>query len=465
MWFLVADTVPVHLFAKVRLMQPASPHEAQSHIVDTTMFWSASSGGVRRYLMAKRDWLAKHGGWRHTIVAPVVDGPGMVPVPGLALPGSGGYRLPLNRHACTRVLIDQQPDLIEAGDPYRLAWSALDAARARQAPTVAFCHSNLEAMARRVGQFGGQRLARNAAEAARKYVLRLYSQFDLVLAPSHSMRELLQDTGLTNVERQPLGVDSTLFHPGRHDPVWRRELCESLGLPHGTQLLLYVGRFAPEKNLGVLTEAVRRLGKPYALIAVGAGPAPPRGDRVFVRSYEADRTALARLLANVDVLVHAGDQETFGLAVLEAMASGTPVVARAADGLAELVDEEVGAAVTSLRPDAFAEAIRAVCECDGERAAGRALAARRRARRYDWERIFPLLFRRYHTLINGLPASSVERAFAGEARRRIAHGTHAPTGSLVASSIKPAPEFGVDTDIGAELDSDTLWPHSQTSLA
>jgi hypothetical protein len=40
------------------------------HVVDATMFWSATGGGVRRYLLTKHDWLARRAGWRHTIAVP-----------------------------------------------------------------------------------------------------------------------------------------------------------------------------------------------------------------------------------------------------------------------------------------------------------------------------------------------------------------------------------------------------------
>jgi hypothetical protein len=59
---------------------------AGTHVVDATMFWSATSGGVRRYLLAKHAWLTRHTGWRHTIAAPVADLPGIAPLPSLALP-------------------------------------------------------------------------------------------------------------------------------------------------------------------------------------------------------------------------------------------------------------------------------------------------------------------------------------------------------------------------------------------
>ncbi len=148
------------------------------------MFWSATGGGVRRYLRVKHAWIARQTGWRHTIAAPAIDSPDMVLLPAWPLPGSGGYRVPVQRHRLAQRLEALAPDIIEAGDPYRLAWAALDAARQRQIPAVAYCHSNLEALG---ASIGGPLLAR----AARRYLRHLYSQFDLVLAPSESLARAL----------------------------------------------------------------------------------------------------------------------------------------------------------------------------------------------------------------------------------------------------------------------------------
>ncbi|AKJ30593.1 glycosyltransferase [Caldimonas brevitalea] len=358
---------------------------ASTHLADVTMFWSAASGGVRRYVHAKRAWLQRCTDWRHTIAAPVNDGERMVRVPAVPLPFSHGYRMPLQRGACAQVLTRLAPDLFESGDPYRLAWSVLDAGRRLEVPTVAFCHSNLEAMAQRVG-------GRLAARAARLYMKRLYSQFDLVLAPSEAMRAHLQDMGLDGVERQALGVDTQVFHPKRFDAVWRA----SLGLPPNARLLVYAGRFAPEKHLDLLCSAVARLGPPYVLLALGAGPTPPSGARVVVRRFEHDSLRLARVLASADAFVHAGDQETFGLAALEAMACGLPLVARRAEGLAELVDDSVGVGVDRAHPDDFAQAIE-TCFARDRRELSR--AARARAELYDWSSVMPTLMARYRRLL------------------------------------------------------------------
>ncbi len=370
-------------------MTPATELPGGAHVVDATMFWSATSGGVRRYLRAKNQWMAGHDAWRHTIAAPAPDDPSVQPLPGVALPGSGGYRLPWQRAALSERLAGLSPDLIEAGDPYRLAWAALDAGRRCRIPVVAFCHSNIERLA---ATLAGPRLARLAADAARRYAGRLYREFDLVFAPSEAMRGHLLDWGVPNVVHQPLGVDTTVFHPARADPAWRA----SLGLPEGTRLLVYAGRFAPEKHLDVLAAAVGRLGPRYVLLALGAGPTPPRGDRVRVQPFVGDGARLAAVLASADAFVHAGDQETFGLAALEAMACGTPVVACAAEGLAELVDASVGMPVHRCEAEAFAQAITALFTRDR---IDRAMAARRRAEAHDWRRVLPALAGHYRSLL------------------------------------------------------------------
>ena len=378
------------------------------HLLDATMFWTASGGGVRRYLEAKHRFAASTR-WRHTVATPMLDGISSVRIPAALLPASGGYRLPWRRAAAARVLAEQAPDLIEAGDAYRLAWSVLDVGQALGIPALAFCHSNLPLLA---SSLLGERIGPRAERAARRYACRLYRQFDLVLAPSATMCDHLVDWGVKRVLHQPLGVDSAVFHPCRRDPEWRRRI----GLPADARVLIYAGRFAPEKNLPVLTAAVRLLGPPYWLVAVGAGPTPPQGDRVMVLAPERRPEALATLVASADAFVHAGDQETFGLSALEALACGTPVVARAAEGLAELVDERVGIAVGRTRPEDFAEAIAAVFDAaDRERFAK---AARARGEAHDWQQTLPRLWRQYDRLLNRyaaaerLPPSSTRPAEA-----------------------------------------------------
>lgn len=380
---------PLHLRPPAR----DDDDDAGCHVVDTTMFWSPTGGGVQRYLKVKHGWLARLQGWHHTVFAPGARGWGFEDAGGLPLPGLGGYRLPLDRRAAARRIERLEPDLIEAGDPLRLGWASLDAGQRLGVPVVAFCHSNVMEMAARL--VGGPAWVRaGVRRTVGAYIGRMYRDFDLVLAPSRSMAEQLRALDLDNIEQQPLGVDTGVFHPSRRDPALRAEL----GIPEDVRLLLFVGRFAPEKNLPLLAEAVRRLGKPYLLLAVGEGPLPPHGARVRRLPYEPRPAQLARLMASADAFVHAGDQESFGLAPLEAMACGTPVVVRQAAGLAELAEGGAALAVDSDKPAAWAEAIAALFAANTGpwRQQGRACAER-----HDWEQVLPQLLNRYRRLLHG----------------------------------------------------------------
>ncbi|WP_229507965.1 hypothetical protein [Massilia sp. Dwa41.01b] len=73
------------------------------------------------------------------------------------------------------------------------------------------------------------------------------------------MVEQLHDMGVQGARHQSLGIDSAVFHPSRRVETLRAHL----RLPPDARLLVYAGRFTPEKKLPLLIEAVRKLGRPY----------------------------------------------------------------------------------------------------------------------------------------------------------------------------------------------------------
>lgn len=396
-----------------RLHQDDDATRASLHLADVTMFWAAESGGVKRYLRAKHDFLrSTH--WRHTLVVPgtAADAANaaddVAVVPGVPLPLSHGYRIPLRSGPAEKALCALSPDLIEAGDPYRLSWAALHAGARLQVPVVAFYHSDLPAFFRRLG-------GPPAELAAAAYARKLYPHFDTVFVPSCYIAQKVADLGVQRVELQPLGVDTRLFHPARRSLRWREEL----GLPRDARVLLYVGRYAPEKNLQVLCDAVDKLNDGSVLVTIGSGPTPPRGRHVRALPYEGDAQHLAAAMASADVFVHAGDQETFGLVALEAMASGVPVVTCSAGGLSELVNEHVGYAVPHCHADDFAQALHALRQRDP---VALAHAARRHAMQYDWRTVLPQLLRRYLRLLGRQAGIGTETTPPARERPRAARG-------------------------------------------
>jgi alpha-1,6-mannosyltransferase len=371
------------------------------HLVDITMFYAAEGGGVSTYLNAKALWLARRGRVRHTILSPNVatgskESSALVHIPGINVPGIHGYRLPTTVAAPARLLRDVRPDLVEAGDAGHCAWATLRVRDRLGMPAVAFYHSDLPRLVER--RFGAL-----VARGTRRYLANLYRQFDMVLAPSRLMVQQLRDMGIDGALHQPLGIDSAVFRPQRRVDTLRAHL----RLPAGSRLLVYAGRFTPEKKLDLLIDAVRKLGRPYHLVLVGSGDTLPQYPQITHIPFKRDQRQLARLLASCDVLVHPGDCETFGLIVLEAMACGLPVVATRGGGVAELVCGQTGVLAEPNSVDSLAEAIEHIYALDLAQLG--ANARRKAAEHYDWNHILPQVLRRYGALLAGAERAALER--------------------------------------------------------
>ena len=233
-----------------------------------------------------------------------------------------------------RDFIDEvRPDVIEAGDPYHVAWTALRAGRELHIPVFGFYHSHFpEAYLRTVLKYGGKWLRDVVMEFAQRYITALYSQFHGTLVPSAHLRDLLLSWGIDNAETVHLGVDTESFCPGERD----NDLRDELGLSHEALVLLYVGRLAPEKNIGTLLKAFQlvreQTKRDVQLVLVGDGPLRRKLPAVRKatgaltwKSYLNDNAALARYYRMADLFVHPGVHETFGLVALESQACGIPV--------------------------------------------------------------------------------------------------------------------------------------------
>lgn len=364
------------------------------HIADITLFFAPHSGGVKRYLRAKHRDLAIRPGVRHSLLVPGALTeelqPGVLSFGSPRIPFAGGYRLPLRRAPWKRALLALDPDVIEVGDPYHLAWAALDAAERCGAATVAFAHSDLPRML-------ACRFGRTVGRAADAYLRKLYMRFDLVQAPSQLIAQRLRDGGIGRVVVQPLGVDGEVFHPARRDPLLRAEL----GLAPDARLLIFAGRMAREKQIPLLLDTFAALGAPYHLLLVGGEERRRLAANVTLLSYEQDSARLARLLASADALVHAGAHETFGMIVIEAMACGLPVIGVRAGGVAELIDASIGALA---EPDDM----KSLCQAIEKVYAGNLQQMGQRARvrveqRYAWASTFELQLKRYARLVSARP--------------------------------------------------------------
>ncbi|HEY0179625.1 MAG TPA: glycosyltransferase [Dokdonella sp.] len=360
------------------------------HIVDVTLFFAPHSGGVKRYLLAKRRFFAARPQLRHTLLVPGRTTrecePGLVELACPRIPFGGGYRLPLRVRQWARTLEELRPDLIEIADPYHLAWVALGVADRLGVPAVAFAHSDLVRLL-------GDRFAPAIGRAAGAYLRNLYRRFDGVFAPSRLIAERLADLGVANVAVQPLGVDGRVFHPSRADPNLRREL----GLADDVRLLVFAGRMAREKEIPLLLDTFAALGAPYHLLLVGGERHATLSANATMLPYQQSAERLARLLASADALIHAGRHETFGMVIVEAMACARPVVAVRAGAVTELVGPPVGVVAEPDDAASLAAAVRTLYASD--RDAMGAFARARVERDYLWEHTLPRQLKRYAELL------------------------------------------------------------------
>ena len=381
-------------------------------ICDLTQFYSPFSGGVRRYVAEKAAHL-EAAGERHVLIIPGAKterrAEGLRTVYTIESPlvsGTARYRALINLNLIEEALEREQPDLIESGDPYQVAWKALASGRALGIPTVGFYHSHFpEAVLRSVAKYFGSISVMMAEEIGRRYVTALYNRFERTLVPSQGLSDLLRTWGLENVETLELGVDTGIFYPDQERGGATRV---SLGWPEDRQVLLYVGRLSPEKNVPRLIQAFSLLNESapgrFHLVVVGDGPLRGALQRLQEESgavswiqYCDGASDLADIYRAADLFVHPGVKETFGLVTLESQACGTPVVGIRGSYMDAIIFSGLHNWSADNDDEALAEAIRNVA--DGDLATSGLQAAQAVSRKYDWKEVFSRLFTVYRDVI------------------------------------------------------------------
>lgn len=326
----------------MNFVPPLAAHERPLLLADLTQSWSAVGGGVGTYLRHKRAHILEHTPHRHLMILPGTEDVIEESEGGRAItvwlksphvPFSPNYRLLLRNRAVRAALRHMKPDVIECQDAYNLPWAALKHREAYpETVLIAGYMTDFPTVyvARPFERFLGRGLAGAAGRLCYDYCGKLYRQFDAVYALSENGGgRLLRELGVEDVQMLPLGVELDDFGPDRRDPALRLEL----GLSDDQPLLIYVGRLDIEKRPDIVVDAFRKLPEALGakLVILGQGPQKEQfealGDpRIITPGFVTDRATLARWLASADLYVSAMPNETFGVSVIEAQASGLPVV-------------------------------------------------------------------------------------------------------------------------------------------
>ncbi len=341
-----------------------------------------------------------------------------------------------------KILLEERPDIIEITDKYTLSMigAMIRTNRFKRIGRPMLVHFSCERMDDNVGSFLtrgplGKWLARrvignytmpnfdhhiaNSTYTAEEF----YDSLSVEKNPRRNDAFLNWCWRLFKAPRVPVsemisvcprGVDSVHFTPERTSDAVRAEMLERSGIPEDAIILLYAGRLSPEKNIGLLVDLMKILAadaeQDYRLLVAGDGPqsdwlkqqSEKNAAGKIIQLGHLEKETLADYYANADVFVHPNPKEPFGIAPLEAMASGVATVAPNAGGILSYATNE-NAWLVEPTDERFADAIREVVSNDSirEDKVTKALkTARANTREASTDRLFATYDRIYEDFQN-----------------------------------------------------------------
>lgn len=330
--------------------------------------------------------------------APSVAGIASVPVRSIRAPFYRELYVPLPPFGRAFRAVDTfAPDLIHIATEATLGLAMLRYARRQSIPVVSSFHTNFDQY---VSHYGVGFL--NAI--VWRYLRGFHNRTAETYVPSQATIRDLDARGFERLVLWPRGVDSCLFRPDRPG---RARVRQAMGVEDGDVVIGHVSRIAAEKNVDYLADALQHVlrSRPgVRLLIVGDGPERPAleerlGREVHFAGYRRGED-LADHYAAADLFAFASKTETFGNVILEAMASGLPVVALRAGGPGDILrDGETGRLVDpEAPPEAFCEALLPLIDDDVLRER-QAAAARAYALSQSWDAIMSALRGRYEAVL------------------------------------------------------------------
>lgn len=357
-------------------------------------------------------------GWEVAVVAPrypdetastrSVFGPaapmagGLTAIPSVPLPLYPDIRLAAPHvRAIERLLDRHRPHLVHCATEFVIGWLGARAARRRGIPVVTSYHTDFARYARAWG-------VPWLAGPVQRWLVDFHQQARRTYTPSNASAAALRAMGIGHARVWGCGVDVDRYHPRHRSLALRDQLQLGPAFTFG-----YVGRLAPEKNVGLILDAFARLQSQLPpgrvrLVVAGAGPA----EEALRRRAPANTTFLGyldrardlpALYASLDAFVFASETETLGLVVLEAMSAGLPVLAAPAGGVAEHLRDDVnGLAYPAGDAEALVAAMHRIV-ADRDTRLRLAAGARHTAEALGWEAELDRLDASYREVLSPPP--------------------------------------------------------------
>ncbi len=366
-------------------------------LIVSETFYPSIDGVVTRLVEAVR--YITRAGHEIAVVAPDLGEDNFEGVPIFGVPA---HTLPLYRHRqwglpskkVHQYIEEFNPDVVHVANPLLIGLSGVKAANSMGLPLVVSFHTNIS---KYLGYYHlNYKWVRNLYWALMR---RLHNSADINLCTSRAMQSLLRENGIKRVYALKRGVDTLNRHPRFKSEAMRERLSDG----HSEDLLMvFVGRLAAEKELERLRPLLDR-APDLRLAVVGDGPAKTKLEKVFAGSNTVftgylQGEQLSKAYASADFFAFPSVTETLGLVILEAMASGLPVMAaRSAPTLEQIVHGETGCLYDSGDTDTMMDALDLLR--DEEQRKNMGIAARHQAERFSWTVTSQQLLDYYHLAI------------------------------------------------------------------
>jgi phosphatidylinositol alpha 1,6-mannosyltransferase len=328
-----------------------------------------------------------------------IDDPEIRRWPSVTFPLYPEHRLSLPTPASVkRELAAWKPNLVHAASPFGFGLAARAAARALGIPFVTSYHTSWSAYTKFYG-LGA------LSKVSWRYLRWFHNSGVRTYCPTHAVREELESHGVRETAIWSRGVDTTRFSPSWRSAAMRARL----GATDDTVVAAYVGRLGAEKGLTVALDGFRRIPGRALLVIGGDGPyegelrrlAPP--ETVFVGRLTGRE--LSEFYASADLFIFPSTTDTFGNVILEAMASGLPVIGADVGPTRELLGGRRGVTFPAGDAARFADCVTTLATDATTRAAlGREALAFARSR--TWEVVFEELFADYLRVVDGAPVTA-----------------------------------------------------------
>lgn len=298
-----------------------------------------------------------------------------------------------------KILQQFQPTLIHVATPFNLGLYGLRFAKKHNIPLVASYHTHFD-------QYLSYYKLQWMEPMLWRFMLWFHQECQKTYVPSLSTLRHLQEKGMQRLEVWGRGVDVARFHP----LVNRQEVLQKYKIDPFKFILLYVGRLAPEKSIDVLmgtfAQLPERLKQQSHMIVAGDGPLMKElreqyeGNPKITFTGFVEGKALSDLYAAADLMLFPSATETFGNVVIEAMASGTPVIGAAAGGVKDnIVHQKTGWLCT---PGNVGEFVSGVEQLFHHPSLRETLATNGRAYslQQSWDQIFTKLYAGYLEILD-----------------------------------------------------------------